>query len=174
MKWFKTNKSSRQKLQYQSCIAAASSFVRFIHLVWYTTWQSVQHIVILKDCTFFLHVPHSSCSALLLCIDKPEQKRYIDTCNIVIGFRKNTDIVISVLSVESPWKRPGYSIITSFQYSMPSSLLKMFNGNIQLCNVLYRCGQNYVRGWTGGFNPQGSHRHNSELGLLEFYSPMVE
>ena len=85
MKRLKTNKSSRQKLQYQSYIATASSFVRFIHLVWYTTWQFVQHIVIAKDCTFFLHIPHLLCSAILLCIDKPEQDRYSCTCNIVSG-----------------------------------------------------------------------------------------
>ena len=119
MKWLKTNKSSRQKLQYQSCIAIASSFVRFIHFMWYTTWQFVQHIVIAKDCTFFLHIPHLLCSAILLCIDKHEQDRYSGTCNIVSGFSKKYRYchicVVSWITMKEAWIQYYYQFSVSFE-----------------------------------------------------------
>ena len=65
-------------------------------------------------------------------------------------------------------------LLPVFSNPMPSSLLKIINGTIQFCNVLHRCDHNYVRAWSGDFSPQASHRHNFDLGLLEFHFPMVE
>ena len=141
MKWLKTNKSSRQKLQYQSCIAIASSFVRFIHLMWYTTWQFVQHIVIAKDCTYFLHIPHLLCSAILLCIDKHEQDRYSGTCNIVSGFstkyRYCHICVVSWITMKEAWIQYYYqfSVIPCLVHYW-KLLMGLFNSVMYFIDVI--------------------------------------
>ena len=141
MKWLKTNKSSRQKLQYQSCIAIASSFVRLIHLMWYTTWQFVQHIVIAKDCTFFLHIPYLLCSAILLCIDKHEQDRYSGTCNIVSGFSKKYRYchicVVSWITMKEAWIQYYYqfSVIPCLVHYW-KLLMGLFNSVMYFIDVI--------------------------------------
>ena len=140
MKWLKTNKSPRQKMQYQSCIATASSFVRFIHLVWYTTWQFVQHIVIAKDCTFFLHIPHLLCSAILLCIASLNKSGTVARA-ILLLFQKKYRYchicVVSWITMKEAWIQYYYqfSVIPCLVHSW-KWLMGLFNCVMYFIDVI--------------------------------------